>query len=164
MRTKTTPAAISGPASPGHAKTRGKLSAGISDCAWWNLAAWWTSPIPCGHAFPCRREPPFASSPRCFRSSRKPTTSICSLDSQKPEDGTDSSFHRVSGAGAERNSANHANSMDGRLQHENAERCSPQAHNPLKKRLVNSPDKWPWSGFGFYYLNDSSVLNVDRLA
>jgi len=36
--------------------------------------------------------------------------------------------------------------------------------NPVKGRLVNSPDQWTWSSFRFYYLNDSSVLTMDRLA
>ena len=35
--------------------------------------------------------------------------------------------------------------------------------NPVKRRLVSSPDQWPWSSFRFYYLNDSSVLTMDRL-
>jgi hypothetical protein len=29
---------------------------------------------------------------------------------------------------------------------------------------VASPEPWPWSSFRFYYLNDSSVLSMDRLA
>ena len=37
-------------------------------------------------------------------------------------------------------------------------------NNPVKRRLVSSPDQWPWSSFRFYYLNDSSVLTMDRLA
>ena len=36
--------------------------------------------------------------------------------------------------------------------------------NPVQRRLVSSPDQWPWSSFRFYYLNDSSVLTMDRLA
>jgi putative transposase len=36
--------------------------------------------------------------------------------------------------------------------------------NPIKRRLVSSPDQWSWSSFRFYYLNDSSVLTMDRLA
>jgi putative transposase len=36
--------------------------------------------------------------------------------------------------------------------------------NPVKCGLVASPDQWPWSSFRFYYLNDSSVLSMDRLA
>ena len=35
--------------------------------------------------------------------------------------------------------------------------------NPVSRRLVSSPDQWPWSSFRFYDLNDSSVLMVDRL-
>gem|GEM_PF-6916226 len=31
-------------------------------------------------------------------------------------------------------------------------------------RLVSSPDRWPWSSFRFYHLNDASVLTMDRLA
>ena len=37
-------------------------------------------------------------------------------------------------------------------------------HNPVKQGLVSSPDEWLWSSFRFYYLNDSSVLRMDRLA
>jgi putative transposase len=36
--------------------------------------------------------------------------------------------------------------------------------NPVKCGLVASPEQWPWSSFRFYYLNDSSVLRMDRLA
>jgi hypothetical protein len=25
------------------------------------------------------------------------------------------------------------------------------------------PEEWPWSSFRFYYLNDSSLLSMDRL-
>ena len=34
--------------------------------------------------------------------------------------------------------------------------------NPVKRRLVSSPDQWPWSSFRFYFLNDTSVLAMDR--
>ena len=37
-------------------------------------------------------------------------------------------------------------------------------NNPVKRRLVDSPHQWPWSSFRFYYLKDSSVLGMDRLA
>ena len=37
-------------------------------------------------------------------------------------------------------------------------------NNPVKRRLVSSPDQWPWSSFRFYYLEDSSVLAMDPLA
>jgi len=36
-------------------------------------------------------------------------------------------------------------------------------HNPVTARLVDSPDQWPWSSFRFYFLNDSSVLTLDRV-
>ena len=35
--------------------------------------------------------------------------------------------------------------------------------NPVKCGLVMSPDQWPRSSFRFYYLEDSSVLVMDRL-
>jgi len=35
--------------------------------------------------------------------------------------------------------------------------------NPVKRGLVTTPDLWPWSSFRFYYLEDSSVLAMDRL-
>jgi putative transposase len=35
--------------------------------------------------------------------------------------------------------------------------------NPVKRRLVTSPDQWLWSSFRFYYLEDPSVLAMDRL-
>ena len=35
--------------------------------------------------------------------------------------------------------------------------------NPVKRGLVTSPEQWPWSSFRFYYLQDSSVLSMDRL-
>ncbi len=34
-------------------------------------------------------------------------------------------------------------------------------NNPVKRGLVSSPDQWPWSSFGFYHLNDSTVLRMD---
>ena len=36
-------------------------------------------------------------------------------------------------------------------------------NNPVTRGLVASPDQWPWSSFRFYYLNDSSILRMDRL-
>ncbi len=37
-------------------------------------------------------------------------------------------------------------------------------NNPVAARLVASADQWPWSSFRFYFLNDSSVLAMDRIA
>src|SRR5208282_2135634 len=34
-------------------------------------------------------------------------------------------------------------------------------NNPVSRKLVDSPDQWPWSSFRFYYLNDSSILRMD---
>jgi putative transposase len=33
----------------------------------------------------------------------------------------------------------------------------------VKRGLVPSPDQWPWSSLGFYHLQDSSLLAMDRL-
>lgn len=35
--------------------------------------------------------------------------------------------------------------------------------NPVQRRLVDSPDQWPWSSFRFLHLDDASVLRMDRL-
>jgi putative transposase len=37
-------------------------------------------------------------------------------------------------------------------------------HNhPVTRGLVSSPGDWPWSSWRFYYLEDSSILAMDRL-
>ncbi len=36
-------------------------------------------------------------------------------------------------------------------------------NNPVKRRLVSSSVEWPWSSFRFYYLDDASILRMDRL-
>ena len=36
-------------------------------------------------------------------------------------------------------------------------------HDPVTARLVASPDQWLWSSFRLHYLNDSSVLTMDRV-
>ena len=36
-------------------------------------------------------------------------------------------------------------------------------NNPVTAQLVPSPDRWIWSSFRYYYLNDSSVLTMDRV-
>ena len=35
--------------------------------------------------------------------------------------------------------------------------------NPVKRGLVTSPDQWLWSSFRFYYLEDTSLIAMDRL-
>ena len=36
-------------------------------------------------------------------------------------------------------------------------------NNPVKRGLVHSPEQWPWSSYRYYYLNDTSLLSMDRL-
>jgi len=36
-------------------------------------------------------------------------------------------------------------------------------NNPVKHGLVAQPGDWPWSSWTYYYLDDSSVLVMDRL-
>jgi putative transposase len=36
-------------------------------------------------------------------------------------------------------------------------------NNPVKRGLVAQPGDWPWSSWRFYYLEDSSVLSMDRM-
>ena len=36
-------------------------------------------------------------------------------------------------------------------------------NNPVKRGLVSLPEQWPWSSYRFYYLNDSSLLSMDKL-
>jgi putative transposase len=43
------------------------------------------------------------------------------------------------------------------------EKLNYMPNNPVKRALVRSPEEWPWSSFRFYYLNDSSLLSMDRL-
>ncbi|MGH9357611.1 MAG: REP-associated tyrosine transposase [Terriglobia bacterium] len=35
--------------------------------------------------------------------------------------------------------------------------------NPVKRGLVDSPERWAWSSSRFYFLNDSSILPMDRM-
>jgi putative transposase len=36
-------------------------------------------------------------------------------------------------------------------------------NNPVKRGLVAQPGDWPWSSWRYYYLEDSSVLVMDRM-
>jgi putative transposase len=36
-------------------------------------------------------------------------------------------------------------------------------HNPVKRGLVREPGDWPWSSWGFYFLNDAGLLAMDRM-
>ena len=35
--------------------------------------------------------------------------------------------------------------------------------NPVARRLVEQPGDWPWSSWRFYYLDDASILSMDRM-
>ena len=36
-------------------------------------------------------------------------------------------------------------------------------NNPVKRGLVREPGDWPWSSWRFYFLDDASVLAMDRM-
>ena len=36
-------------------------------------------------------------------------------------------------------------------------------HNPVKGGLVKEPGDWPWSSWRFYFRQDASILEMDRL-
>ena len=36
-------------------------------------------------------------------------------------------------------------------------------NNPVTRGLVSSPGDWPWSSWRFYYLQDASILRMDRI-
>jgi len=36
-------------------------------------------------------------------------------------------------------------------------------NNPVTRRLVSSPSEWPWSSWRFYFLQDASIMAMDRL-
>jgi hypothetical protein len=36
-------------------------------------------------------------------------------------------------------------------------------NNPVKRGLVAQPGDWPWSSWRYHYLDDSTVLAMDRL-
>jgi putative transposase len=35
--------------------------------------------------------------------------------------------------------------------------------NPVRRRLVASPEQWPWSSLRFYYLGGISVMAMDPM-
>ncbi|MGO8733336.1 MAG: hypothetical protein ACLQVM_11145 [Terriglobia bacterium] len=36
-------------------------------------------------------------------------------------------------------------------------------NNPVKRGFVRQPGDWPWSSWRFYFLNDISLLPMDRV-
>jgi len=35
--------------------------------------------------------------------------------------------------------------------------------NPVQRRLVSHPKDWPWSGFPFYAIKDTSLVRIDPM-
>ncbi len=46
---------------------------------------------------------------------------------------------------------------------ERLEKLNTMHQNPVKRGLVTSPGDWPWSSWRFYFLQDASILAMDRL-
>jgi REP-associated tyrosine transposase len=36
-------------------------------------------------------------------------------------------------------------------------------NNPVTRKLVSNPGEWPWSSWRYYFLEDTSVLSMDRM-
>ncbi len=36
-------------------------------------------------------------------------------------------------------------------------------NNPVERRLVSSPSEWPWSSWRYYFLEDESIIAMDRM-
>ncbi|HET9178256.1 MAG TPA: hypothetical protein VFQ24_07845 [Terriglobia bacterium] len=36
-------------------------------------------------------------------------------------------------------------------------------NNPMVRKLVGQPGDWPWSSWRYYFLEDSSMIPMDRL-
>ncbi len=43
------------------------------------------------------------------------------------------------------------------------EKLNTMHHNPVKRGLVSSAGDWAWSSWRFYFLQDASILAMDRL-
>jgi putative transposase len=48
-------------------------------------------------------------------------------------------------------------------EHKYQEKLDYMHNNPVTRGLVSSPGDWPWSSWRFYYLQDASILRMDRL-
>jgi hypothetical protein len=42
------------------------------------------------------------------------------------------------------------------------EKLDDMHNNPVTRRLVSSPGKWPWSSWRYYFLEDESIIAMDR--
>jgi REP-associated tyrosine transposase len=36
-------------------------------------------------------------------------------------------------------------------------------NNPVVRKLVNQPGDWPWPSWRFYFLEDASLIAIDRV-
>src|SRR5579859_560592 len=36
-------------------------------------------------------------------------------------------------------------------------------NNPVTRKMVDKPGDWPWSSWRFYFLDDASILSMDRM-
>ena len=43
------------------------------------------------------------------------------------------------------------------------EKLDDMHNNPVKRGLVTQPGDWPWSSWRIYYLNDASLLRMNRV-
>ncbi|MBZ5515959.1 MAG: hypothetical protein LAN62_14155 [Acidobacteriia bacterium] len=43
------------------------------------------------------------------------------------------------------------------------EKLSYMHNNPVQRRLVREPGEWAWSSWRFYFRQDASLLEMDRL-
>jgi len=43
------------------------------------------------------------------------------------------------------------------------EKLDDMHNNPVTQRLVSSPSEWPWSSWRYYFLEDSSIIAMDRV-
>jgi len=43
------------------------------------------------------------------------------------------------------------------------EKLDDMHNNPVERRLVSSPSDWPWSSWRFYFLEDTSLMAMDRV-
>ncbi len=43
------------------------------------------------------------------------------------------------------------------------EKLNTMHNNRIKRGLVSSPEEWLWSSWRFYFLQDASILEIDRV-
>ena len=48
-------------------------------------------------------------------------------------------------------------------EHKYQEKLDSMHNNPVTRGLASSPGDWPWSSWRYYYMEDASILRMDRL-